>query len=664
MAAIENLPSAIPACSFGPTVVRAPERAIALEWLETNGLGDYACGTVAGPNTRRQHGLFTCGALHGGGRMLLLAALDVALERDDERSELSCHQYVDARHPQGFLLCSGFDKDPFPEWRYQVPGAALSMRLFTPHGRRLMACVWHLDKASSPGPWRLKVRPLFAYRDADALTQANDAVNMSLRSEDGGFSITPYPGCPEFFVVHGGAKVEERAVWYYRFLHSWDIRLGRKTEEDLFSPCEITFQMGPGATAALLAGVERANEEASALEARERERRQNLCPSVVTDDPAARVLAQAADAFVVRDSNGVPRIITGYPESSENSRSALIAAPGLLLCTGRLEEAKKFVTAELRLAQEGGSAYGLGDQALWLIRAGEQYVSYSHDWGFLRETLAPACEALIQRYVENQSNVGFRLAPDGLLTSAASRAAHTWMDAGSADRPATPRRGKPVEVNALWHHALMLANRWAHRGSRAEAAHRFDRLRELCGRSFRHRFWNASEACLYDVVDPEPDFGADADPAIRPNQLFAVSLPSDLLDRRQATSVLSMVENRLLTPYGLRTLSLEDPAFRPRCTGGPDERAAARHQGSIFPWLIGAHVDAIFRVHGRTSRAYARAEACLEPLLNTHLRDDCVGQVSELFDGTVPYSTGGAFAHAPAVAELLRVCCEVKGKMW
>jgi predicted glycogen debranching enzyme len=235
------------------------------------------------------------------------------------------------------------------------------------------------------------------------------------------------------------------------------------------------------------------------------------------------------------------------------------------------------------------------------------------------------------------------------------------MNARADDWAATPRLGKPVEVNALWHHALGLLSRWARR-RQSESGQRFSDLRDLCGRSFRHRFWNAAEACLYDLVDP-PD-GPPADPAVRPNQIWAVALPSDLLDRSQATAVLDRVEKRLLTSHGLRTLSLEDRAFRPRYGGGPLERAAARHQGSVCPWLLGAYVDAIFRVHGRTPRAHARAEVCLQVLLGEHLAEAGIGQISELFHGASPHLPQGAIAHAPAVAEILHAYAEIKGRAW
>ena len=215
----------------------------------------------------------------------------------------------------------------------------------------------------------------------------------------------------------------------------------------------------------------------------------------------------------------------------------------------------------------------------------------------------------------------------------------------------TPRAGKPVEVNALWHHALGLLARWAappERAAARAAVHRAPRT----GRPVLPRTGSGTRRSNASTTSLTRRAGA-ADPAIRPNQIFAVSLPSDLLERRQAAGVLSVVEKRLLAPHGLRTLSLEDQAFQPRYGGSAVERAAARHQGSIFPWLLGAYVDAVFRVHGRTPRARARARVCLQTLLKEHLGEACLGQVSELFHGAAPHTPQGAFAHAPAVAEIL-----------
>ena len=645
---------------FGPDIVQSPERAVALEWLETNGLGDFACGTAAGPATRRQHGLFVAGNPDGGD-MLLLAAMDVALERETERFELSCHQYADALYPEGYRFCRRFAAAPVPEWRYDVPGAQLTARVCMPHDRRCTVCTWALAEGPSGGPWRLRVRPLFAYRPVDALTRANADVNMSWQQDGDALAVAPYPGCPRMLLHAAGADVRAAQDWYYRFHHPRDAAFGREGDEDLFSICEFAFEMTPGRTVALVAGLDESPIDAAHIIEDESGRRRRLTLAGIEDDPFANALAKAADAYIIRRAADDTDVRVSMPFGAGGIRSKLIAFPGLLLSTRRLEQAKEFIEQAVRDAPAGNV---LDDTPLWLVRAGEQYVDHSRDWGFLRETLAPACAEIVQSYLDNAGAAGYRMAPDALLCSSDIGSALTWMDATNAGRPVTPRTGKPVEVNALWHHALSLIARWSRRGDDAGQTERFAHLRDLCGRSFRHRFWDPIERCLHDTVDSPGGGDPPQDGRFRPNQIIAVALPSDLLQREQAKAVLAFVERRLLTPFGLRSLSLEDRAFRPCYRGGKIDRAAARHQGSVHPWLMGAYVDAVFRVHGRTSRATARAGSALEPLLAEHLAQGCVGHVAELFNGAAPHQPAGAFAHAPAVGELCRAYVEVNGRLW
>jgi len=644
---------------LGPDVTRRVESAAAREWLITNGRGDYACGTVAGPNTRREHGLFVADAGPARPAILVLAALDVALERNGERYPVSCHQYRDARHPEGYRYCTGFRPWPFPEWRYEFEGARLIVRLFMPNNLRAVVCAWTLAPESA-ADWRLHVRPLFAFREIAALTRANPQANLSMERRGRALRLAPYPGCPEAFIHAPGSEVRAEPCWYYNFLHPWDVALGNDGLEDLFSPGVLVYRLAPGDDAALVVGLDERMPARAELEAQARREVAGPALPALEDDPLGTPLALAAAQFVARGGDGAPYIATGYPTPVSRLRDTLIALPGILLCTRRLDEARAILvrTTERLLADDAPP----DDVPLWAIRAGELYVDHSRDWDFLRDVLTPAAHALLQRYARNASGHGFRQDADGLLRSSDPSRPLTWMDARVGGWPVTPRAGKPVEVNALWHHALGLMVRWMRRRGDAEAMARYAHLQELCAKSFRHRFWNPATKGLFDVVDAGRD-GRD-DPAIRPNQIFAVALPTDLLDRPHATAVLRLVENRLLTPMGLRTLSLEDRAFRPRYAGGEVERAGALHQGSVFPWLLGPYVDAVFRVHGRTSGAFARAEQALDALLARHLAEGCVGQIAELFDGAAPQAPRGAFADARAIGEVIRARVELQGWRW
>lgn len=640
------------ALSVGGQAARNPERNAALEWLATNGRGDGACGTVGGVNTRREHGLF-CAETGDGRRMVLLATLDAALERDGRRIELASHQFATTRHPEGFKLCAGFKVDPVPEWRYEAEGVAVTRRVVMPRDGRCVIEAWSLDAGSAAG-WRLKLRPLFAYREAEALTSANPHCNMSLRAGEGFLGMTPYPGCPEFLARFPGGRMRYDPVWYFKFRHAVDAAAGRPSDEDFFSPCEIEFDLAPGATVFLAGGIEALPDDPGAACAREIERRRGVALPGLEKDATACALAWGAECFLDESARG-PRLAVGrLGTTAAGDRGMLIALPGLLLHTRRTAEAKACLCAALARLAAGGE----GDEPLWFIRAAEQYVDHSRDWEFLRNDLAPACDALAHRLIEGRAEGGFRMAADGLLAGAGERPL-TWMDAVEGGVAVTPRAGKPVEVNALWHHALGLLGRWAARRNLADAAQRYAMLQDLCGRSFRQRFWNAAESCLYDVVDT-PSGGPDA--SIRPNQLWAVALPTDLLDRAQAAGALAVAERRLLTPMGLRTLSIEDKCFTPTCEGS--EFARALHQGAVHPWLMGVYIDALFRVHGRTSRGYARAETALQPLLATHLREGCIGQIAECFDGAAPHAPRGCAASAAALGEVARAYVETKAERW
>jgi len=646
----------------GAETVRNLERSVALEWLETNAAGDFACGTVAGPATRREHGLFVP---RGPGEMpmLLLAELDAVLETGETSVELSCHQYVGVRRPEGWRHGLSFEAAPFPTWRHETPAGILTTRLFLPHDSRCVCVVWRLESDGPPSPCRLRVRPLMAYRELHALTHANLDADLAWRKDGNAVSIAPYAGCPRMIFHAPGARVQDARDWYYRFHHPWDVENGLDGDEDRFCFCEFFYEIAPGRDAALTAGFETSPFDVAEAALRETKRREVFALPGLDADPLAQTLARAADAFVRCDADGGADIVVGYPGGyRDDLRARLIALPGILLSTRRLDDAKDFLNGALCDLLARPAPEELDDVGLWLIRAGEQYVDHSRDWDFLRETLAPAAREIAERYIRNDSATGFRMTPDALLCSIDPSRALTWMDACIHDWPATPRTGKPVEVNALWHHTLCLLARWLRRGDDTAAVERFSRLRDLCGRSFRLRFWHAGERRLRDVVDSPAD-GPTTD-AVRPNQIIAVALPSDLLDRAQAADVLAFVEKRLLTPAGLRTLSLEDPAFRPRYGGGEIEREAARHQGCVAPWLSGAYVDAVFRVNGRTSRAYARAEAAIGELLPAHLGQACLGHVSETFDGGAPHAARGAFAHAPALGELVRSYAEVRGRIW
>lgn len=378
-------------------------------------------------------------------------------------------------------------------------------------------------------------------------------------------------------------------------------------------------------------------------------------------EDALRLLARAADTFWVK-ADGSPAVLGGYPWNPGSGRDTMIALPGLLLATGRLGLGREVLATACERLDRGlipnaypevgdKPSYASADATLWMFRAGDAYVRLSGDEDFLRATLYPAFRDILGHH-QKGTRFGIRLDEDGLLTSGDVDVALTWMDARAEDWIVTPRRGKPIEVNALWHQALVAQAAFAERlGYGADASY----YRALAARTrdaFRAAFWSSALGYFVDAVDDE-----GPDPSLRPNQVLALSLPTGLVPAEHARPALAVVERVLGTPVGLRSLAPDDARYQGSYVGDRVTRDGARHQGTVHPWLVGPYVSAYLNAHGRTAKTRAHARRLLLPLTQ-HLQDGALGTISELFDGDAPHAPRGCFAHARAVAEIARVWIE------
>jgi glycogen debranching enzyme len=378
-------------------------------------------------------------------------------------------------------------------------------------------------------------------------------------------------------------------------------------------------------------------------------------------EDALRLLARAADTFWVKGDGG-PAVLGGYPWNPGSGRDTMIALPGLLLATGRLGLGREVLTAACERLDRGlipnvypevgdEPSYASADASLWMFRAGDAYVRLSGDEDFLRGTLYPAFREILGHH-QKGTRFGIRLDEDGLLSSGDVDAALTWMDARAEDWIVTPRRGKPIEVNALWHHALVCQSAFAERlGYGADASY-YQALAQRTREAFRAAFWSPALGYFLDAVDDE-----GPDPSLRPNQVLALSLPTGLVPAVHARSALAVVERALGTPVGLRSLAPDDTRYQGSYVGDRVTRDGARHQGTVHPWLLGPYVTAYLNAHGRSARTRAHARRLLAPLTQ-HLSDGALGTISELFDGDAPHAPRGCFAQACAVAEVARVWIE------
>ncbi len=634
------------------------DAALECEWLETNGLGGFASSTIVGLNTRRYHGLLIAATRPPVGRMLLLAKLEETLVLCGRRFDLAANRYPGVVQPQGYYYLKQFRLDPFPIFTYQVEALEIVKRVFMVHGENSTVVEYEVRGACAD--CTLELRPLIAFRDYHATTHANDALNPEVNVEPGRASVSPYYGLPTLHFAHDAASIENTGHWYYNMEFDRERERGLDFREDLFNPFVLKFDLTrhPGATV-IASTRPREAAAAPALRVAEIQRRAGLLQHVRYNDSLVQSLVLAADQFIVQRAE-CRTVIAGYPWFSDWGRDAMITLPGLTLVTGRPEIAKGILLAFVRSVDQGmlpnrfpdsGEApeYNTVDATLWMFAAVHAVVRYTSDLRFVKDHLYETLCSIIDWHTQG-TRYGIHVDSDGGLTTRGEQL--TWMDAKVGDWVVTPRRGKPVEVQALWYNALRIMEALAAEFDDAATRARCNELGARVRSHFTRLFWNEQAGCLYDVVD-----GEKRDASIRPNQIFAVSLPHTMLPDEKARQVVEVVERELLTPYGLRTLARGDRNYHPRYEGDQRGRDGAYHQGTIWPWLLGPFITAYLKVNGRTPQMLSKAAQCLAAFPE-HLHTAGLGQISEIFDGDPPHRPLGCIAQAWSVAELLRAAVE------
>lgn len=649
------------------------------EWLETNGLGGFASGTLAGLHTRRYHGLLVAATQPPVGRAVLLAKLEETLIVNGTRYELSANQYPGAVHPQGFQFLKEFRLDPFPTFVYAVGGVTLTKTIFMPHGANSTVLQYALEVGPDAPECQLELLPLLAGRDYHSLTGENAALDPSFQSDADGLRVQPYAAWPPLYLAHAAQRVEATGFWYRSFEYEAERERGLDFQEDLFNPCRLHFALTPDAPVALIASTEpQSVAEVAALEQRERARRAALVAPFAERDELVQQLARAADQFIVARTYGQigeqtagQTVVAGYPWFSDWGRDTMIAFEGLTLATGRYDAARQILRAFAANLDQGmlpnrfpdaGEVpeYNTVDATLWYVEAVRALLAHTQDYEFVRAELYDKLREILtwhERGTRYQIGVD---AADGLLHAGEPGVQLTWMDAKVGDWVVTPRHGKPVEIQALWFNALCVLAELAERfGDEATQQHCVARAAQVKA-SFAAQFWNEAAGCLYDVVNDDVVNGTDCDASLRPNQILAVSLPHAVLEGARAQQVVATVERELLTPYGLRTLAAHDPRYVAHYTGGIQSRDGAYHQGTVWPWLLGPFFTAYLKMNGKSAAAQQQVRAWLAAF-NEHFRAAGLGQVSEIFDAEAPHAPRGCIAQAWSVAELLRIALLLEG---
>jgi len=590
-------------------------------------------------------------------RMMMVAKVDVTVDYLGMRYPLSANEFVDGTvDPRGFVHLESFHvSQGIPVWRYAVADALLEQRIFMAPGAN--TAYLSLEVLRAAAPLQVELKPLMGYRDYHS--QQRGALPLHAAAQDDGCLIDN-AGVPVCRLKAGGARYLAGDTWYWNFQHREEAARGLDVLEDLWGPGTFQANLSPGATFYFTATAEQ-TEPAAGEEVRqalESQARALIAALPSTAPSWIQTLAVASDQFLVRrgpKEAAAVSVIAGYPWFTDWGRDTMISFPGLTLTLGRFDKAAAILRTFAKVVDRGmlpnrfadaGETleYNTADATLWMFQAWSQYLDARPDPDLLRE-LFPTMTAIIHAHAEG-TRYGIKVAADGLLHAGEPGLQLTWMDAKHGNEVFTPRIGKPVEINALWLNALEVTVRLAGQ-LRNDAEKNFAlTLLHRAEQSFG-RFWNKDLGCLYDVIDVDGANTSDA--SIRPNQLFAVSLPYSVLSTDRMRAVVDTCARELLTSYGLRSLAPKDPAYRGRYVGDGRQRDAAYHQGTVWSWLLGPFALAHFRVYGDASRA----KDFLAPMAE-HLAAACIGSISEVFDGDAPHNARGCFAQAWGVAEILR----------
>lgn len=630
-----------------------PGQLVAREWLVTNGLGGYSSGTIGGTCSRRFHGKLVAALPAPLGRTMMLNHLEewVAGTRADFLEE--------------FLLENGL-----PVWRFSDGPIRIEKRLVMPHLQNTTWIVYTL--LSGPEAVALHLRPSLKFRPHEGLLHEELPATWDVRVDgarieisDGGTVHPPLRIC----VMGRGADLVREPHVVDNVIYGIERSRGYDHEGALWSPGVITIPLVKDGEVGIVASVEpwdviRAMTFHEVMTA-ETDRRARLLARAGADDPFEAQLVLAADQFLITPATRAAdqarlaatgesphTVIAGYHWFTDWGRDTMISLEGLTLTTGRHREAGSILRTFASYIRDGlipnmfpegehGGLYHTADATMWFFHAVHRYVQATGDRDTLRQLL-PKMVSIIDHHVRG-TLFNIHVDPDdGLLTQGAEGYQLTWMDAKVDDWVVTPRRGKPVEINALFYNALRILERYASEEGDGDTARRTDELANRVRQSFNARFWHEEGQHLYDVLDPD-------DPALRPNQLFAISLDHPVLDRSRWQAVVDVVERELVTPVGLRSLGRHHPDYKAAYDGDLRSRDAAYHQGTVWGWLIGPFVDAWVKVHGRGG-----AERFLSGF-PPHLGDACIGTIAEVFDAEPPYTPRGCAAQAWSVAEVLRV---------
>ncbi len=673
----------LPRIVIGDKILSHLDNALQMEWLVTNGLGGYSSSTVLGLNTRKYHGLLVAALDPPGKRTVCLAKLDEDIIIGDNIYRLGTNEFHENIFPQGYMFIKEFAITPFPTFTYEAEKITVKKTAFMPHNKNAVVVLYDLLNASND---IIKIRffPILSNRrfhevvdhlkEPFSFHQEQDGLKVRLNFNDPKVNISLNTTAGNFF---------EKPNWVERLHYREESARGEIDTDDCYQPgyYELVLEANRQIKFAVMTVASEDGKQAEVvlnsigsqisdieqLFASELER----CSMFLEGFYAAhkqfhasdwlRWVALAADTFVAKNANNEESIIAGYFWFEPWGRDTFISLPGLLLANGRFSDAKhvllnfsqyirKGLIPNIILDESGQPLYNTVDGTLWYVNAILQYLKYTGDFEFVKRELWDKLKSIIENH-EKGTDYNIQLDNDGLI-SHGSRL--TWMDACIEGEAVTPRTGKAVEIQALWYNTLKIMELLANRFAEESLAEKYSMMAQQTSKSFSEKFWNIEKNCLFDVIEEN-----GMDMSLRPNQIIAASLDFTMLNNEKNERIVDFVQREFLTPFGLRTLSREDPRYKGIYSGVMKMRDQAYHNGAVWPWLIGPFGTAFLKTKGYSDKNRGfMLKNVIQPLFEKKITIAGLGQISEIFDGDPPHTPRGCIAQAWSVAEPLRVYVE------
>jgi predicted glycogen debranching enzyme len=675
----------LPSITFSQDYFSEFENTVKSEWLITNGLGGYASSTVLGLNTRKYHGLLVAALRPPGERTVILSKLDEDVKIGDNVYQLGANDFEHDIYPQGYKLIKSFSVSPFPTYNFSAENVEVKKTIFLPYKKNASVSIYEINNQSVEDI-TIQIYPLLSYRHFHYTINRKQnpiGLNQSQTEHTVEMIFENPPAAVILKAVDG--NFTSKSLWIEGLFYREEQNRGESSIDESYQPGYFIFHIPKNSSIkfAITAVVGDNREEAhKALDDfgsnvgdienlldREINRREKFLelfsmvnkPSLFDDDGLGWLL-QSANDFVVKGAAEGRFVIAGYQWFGAWGRDSFVSLPGLMLATGRFEDARKVILDYTNYCKmglipnliddkTGVPLYNTVDGTLWYINSILQFLKYTGGFEFVKKLLWPTLNDIIQNHKEGTVN-DIRMDEDGLLAHGPQL---TWMDTIVDDAPFTPRSGKAVEVQALWYNSLRVMQLLAEKFNENRIAEEYHKMADVAKASFNNKFWDENRKCLFDVITDsgEPDL------SVRPNQIIVGALDFSIIDQEKANHVADFVEAELLTPVGLRTLSPKDSRYKGRYEGDRPSRDRSYHNGSVWPWLTGPLTTAYLKAKGyEDSNVQYAYKNFIRPLFTNELRRGGLGTLNEIYDGDAPYMPRGCIAQAWSVAEPLRAVIE------